>query len=409
MPRFPHTQLGLIMPASSASPRLSTLVLLSALAILPINFFLPSLPQMAAEFGVDYGLMGLSLAAYAIVSACLQLVVGPLSDRLGRRPVVLWALALFIAATMGCAVAPDASTFLACRMVQAVIAPTYAVSLAVIRDTTSREQTAGRFGYLAMAWAVAPMLGPTAGGLLDQAFGWRASFYVLAFFGMAVLALCWSDLRETNTSRSTTVLAQYKAYPALLGSKRFMAYCVCMAFSVGAFYAFLAGAPLAASAFGLSPAVLGLFMGSITAGFMLGSFLAGRLAGKLPEATLLIAGRSVACGGLVFGIVLYGAGLHHVVALFGPCLFVGMSNGLTQPSANAAAISVRATQTGSAAGLAGAITVAGASIVAAGAGAVLTVENARPGLLMVMLASATVALGAALFARHLEMDARQTT
>ena len=67
------------MPGSSASPRLSTLVLLSALAILPINFFLPSLPQMAAEFGVDYGLIGLSLAAYAIVSACLQLVLGPLS------------------------------------------------------------------------------------------------------------------------------------------------------------------------------------------------------------------------------------------------------------------------------------------------------------------------------------------
>ena len=396
------------MPGSSASPRLSTLVFLSALAILPINFFLPSLPQMAAEFG-DYGLTGLSLAAYAIVSACLQLVLGPLSDRFGRRPVILGALAIFIAATVGCAVAPDAWTFLACRMVQAVIAPTYGVSLAVIRDTTNREQTAGRFGYLAMAWAIAPMLGPTAGGLLDQVFGWRASFYVLALFGIAVLAVCWTDLRETNTSRSMTMLEQYKAYPELLGSKRFLAYCLCMAFSVGAFYAFLAGAPLAASAFDLSPAVLGLYMGSITGGFLLGSFLAARLAGNLPEATLLIAGRIVACGGLLFGIVLYFAGVDHVVALFGPCLFVGVSNGLTQPSANAAAISVRATQTGSAAGLAGAITVAGASIVAAIAGAVLTEENARSGLLVVMLASAIVALGAALFAHYLEIDTPQKT
>lgn len=205
-----------------------------------------------------------------------------------------------------------------------------------------------------------------------------------------------------------TMLEQYTAYPELLGSKRFLAYCLCMAFSVGAFYAFLAGAPLAASAFDLSPAVLGLYMGSITGGFMLGSFLAGRLAGNLPEATLLIAGRIVACGGLLFGIVLYFAGVDHVVALFGPCLFVGVSNGLTQPSANAAAISVRATQTGSAAGLAGAITVAGASIMAAIAGAVLTEENARSGLLMVMLASAIVALAAALFARHLESNTPQT-
>jgi DHA1 family bicyclomycin/chloramphenicol resistance-like MFS transporter len=149
-------------------------------------------------------------------------------------------------------------------------------------------------------------------------------------------------------------------------------------------------------------------MGSITGGFMLGSFLAGRLAGELPQITLLIAGRVVACGGLLFGIILYFAGVDHVVALFEPCLFVGVSNGLTQPSANAAAISVRATQTGSAAGLGGAITVTGASGMAAIASAVLTEENARSGLLMVMLASATIALGTALFARHLETEAPQT-
>lgn len=256
-------------------PRLSTLILLSALAILPINFFLPSLPSMAAEFNVDYGVMGLSLAAYAGVSACLQLILGPLSDRFGRRPVILWALAIFIVATIGCAVAPDAWTFLACRMVQAVIAPTYAVSLAVIRDTTSRERAAGQFGYLAMAWAIAPMLGPTVGGLLDQVFGWRASFCVLALFGTAILTLCWTDLRETNSAPSNTIVEQYRAYPDLLVSKRFLAYSLCSAFSVGAFYAFLAGAPLAASAFDLSPVVLGLYMGSITGGFMVGSFLPG--------------------------------------------------------------------------------------------------------------------------------------
>lgn len=359
---------------------------------------------MAADFEVDYGVMGLSLAAYAGVSACLQLVLGPLSDRFGRRPVILWALTIFIAATIGCAIAPDAGTFLTCRIIQAVIAPTYAVSLAVIRDTTSRDQAAGQFGYLAMAWAIAPMLGPTLGGLLDQMLGWRASFYALALLGAAVLALCWTDLGETNSAPSTRMAEQYRAYPVLLGSGRFWAYCLCMAFSVGAFYAFLAGAPLAASAFDLSPAVLGLFMGSITGGFMAGSFLAGRLAGKLPMTTTLIAGRVLACAGLLLGLILYAAGINHVLALFGPCLFVGMSNGLTQPGANAGAISVRSTHMGSAAGLAGAITVAGASIMAAIAGAVLTAENARSGLLLVMLASAIVALAAAIFARYLEGD-----
>ena len=181
-----------------------------------------------------------------------------------------------------------------------------------------------------------------------------------------------------------------------------------MAFSVGAFYAFLAGAPLAAAAFDLSAATLGLYMGSITGGFIVGSFLAGRLADRLPATRILIAGRIVACAGLLLGLVLYAAGIDHVLALFGPCLFVGVSNGLTQPSASAGALSVRSTHTGSAAGLAGAITVAGASITAAIAGAVLTVENARSGLLFVMLASAVVALGAALLARRLESTAPRT-
>lgn len=405
LPVHTSSSVLIIVRTASSKPRLSTLILLSALAILPVNFFLPSLPGMAVEFDVAYGIMGLSLAAYAGVSACLQLVVGPLSDRFGRRPVIVWSLAIFIVATIGCALAPDASTFLACRMIQAIIAPTYAVALAAIRDTTSSAQAVGQFGYLAMAWAIAPMLGPSVGGLLDQALGWRSSFYVLAFLGAAVLLVCYSDLEETNLTPSNTMAEQYRAYLELLGSKRFWAYCVCMAFSVGAFYAFLAGAPVAASAFALSPAALGLYMGSITGGFIVGSFLAGRLAGRLPATTILVAGRIVACAGLLFGLLLHIADISHVLALFGPCLFVGVSNGLTQPSANAGAISVRWRHTGSAAGLAGAITVAGASSMAAFTGAILTDENARPGLLLVMLASAIIALGSALLARNLDRTA----
>ncbi|MEO3998041.1 multidrug effflux MFS transporter [Mesorhizobium sp. CAU 1732] len=385
------------------APRLSTLILISALGILPITIFLPSLPNMAADFGVDYGLIGIALAAYAAVSACLQIVMGPLSDRFGRRPVILWGLAIFVVATIGCIIAPDVWTFLACRMIQATIAPTYAVSLAVIRDTTGKEEAASRIGYVAMAWAVAPMLGPSLGGLLDEAFGWRASFWFLTIFGVGVFALCWVDLRETNRTPSGTIAEQFRAYPELLGSKRFWAYALCMAFSVGAFYVFLTGAPLAASsAFGLSPAMLGLYMGSITAGFMLGSFLSGRFASRYPLTTTLIAGRVIACVGLMLGLGLHFAGVDHVLALFGPCLFVGVSNGLTMPSANAGAISVRPKLIGSAAGLAGAISVAGGATMSSIAGALLTEQNARHALLLVMLASAVIALVAALWARRLE-------
>lgn len=389
------------MPVSRSAPRLSTLILLSALAILPINIFLPSLSSMAAEFGVDYGVMGLTLAAYALVSAGLQLILGPLSDRFGRRPVILGALAIFIAASLGCIFAPDVGTFLACRTIQAVIAPTYAVSLAAIRDTTDREKAAGTMAYIAMAFAIAPMLGPTLGGLLDEAWGWRASFWFLAMAASGLLVLCWFDLGETNRTPSPSIAAQYRAYPDILRSARFWAYALCMAFSVGAFYIFLVGAPIAAGA-ALSPGMLGLYMGSITAGFIAGSFLAGRFSSRFPLTTTLVAGRVLACGALLFGLLLHALGVDHVLALFGPCVLVGMSNGLTQPSANAGALSVRPDLAGSAAGLGAAISVAGAAAMSLLAGAILTEANARYALLAVMLVSAGLALAAGLAARRLD-------
>lgn len=391
------------MQSSAAGPRLSTLILLSALCILPINIFLPSLTNMAAEFEVDYAIVGLSLAAYAAVSAVLQLVLGPLSDRFGRRPVILGGLVIFLIATLGCILSRDIWSFLTFRLIQAVIAPTYAVALAVVRDTTSKQDAASKIGYIAMAWAVAPMLGPGFGGLLDETFGWRASFWFLAAFGVVVFVLCWFDLKETNRSPSGTILEQFRTYPELLTSRRFWAYTICMGFSIGAFFAFLAGAPLAANAaFDLSPGVLGLFMGSITGGFMIGSFLSGRFAGRVRLTTMMLTGRIVACAGLLLGLALYAAGFEHVLALFGPCMLVGLSNGLTLPSANAGVLSVRPKLAGSAAGLAGAFTVMAGAIMSWIAGISLSDDNVRYGLLIIMFGSATIALCAALAARHYE-------
>ncbi|ASP33399.1 multidrug effflux MFS transporter [Labrenzia sp. VG12] len=391
------------MQSPTAGPRLSTLILLSALCILPINIFLPSLTNMAAEFDVDYAIVGLSLAAYAAVSALLQLVLGPLSDRFGRRPVILGGLVIFLVATLGCILARDIWWFLTFRLIQAVIAPTYAVALAVVRDTTSKQDAASKIGYIAMAWAVAPMLGPGFGGLLDETFGWRASFWFLAAFGVSVLVLCWFDLKETNRSPSDTILEQFRTYPELIRSRRFWAYTVCMGFSIGAFFAFLAGAPLAANAaFDLSPGVLGLFMGSITGGFMIGSFLSGRFAGRVRLTTMMLTGRIIACAGLLLGLGLYVTGADHVLALFGPCMLVGLSNGLTLPSANAGVLSVRPKLAGSAAGLAGAFTVMSGAIMSWIAGMALSDENVRYGLLVIMLGSAMIALGAAVAARRYE-------
>lgn len=388
---------------ATTPPRLATLILLSALTVVSLNMFLPSLSNIAAEFRADYGLVNLSIAGYAATTAVLQLVMAPLSDRFGRRPVILAALAIFTCASLGCLLAPDIWSFLLFRMLQGAVITGYAVSMAVIRDTAPAQKAAGLMGYVAMGWAVAPMLAPLLGGTLDTLFGWRASFWAFLAFGSGLLVLCWVDLGETNRTRSRTFTAQLHSYPALLGSRRFWGYSLCMAFSVGAFYIFLGGAPLVATTlFHMSPAMLGIAMGSTTAGFIVGSFLSGRLASRCALTTMMIAGGLTACAGLALGLALLAAGIVQVATVFGACAFMGVGNGLTLPSSNAGALSVRPDLAGSASGLSGALMVAGGAALSALAGAVLTAANAAPVMLVMMLAASLLGLAAALWVRRLD-------
>lgn len=387
-----------MISAATSPPRLPTLVLLTALSVLSLNMFLPSLSNMAEEFQADYALVNLSIAGYAAGTAVLQLVMGPLSDRFGRRSVLLAGLMIFILASLGCVLATEIRVFLFFRLLQGAVIVGYVVSLAVIRDSARAQESASLIGYVSMAMAVAPMVGPMLGGALDELFGWRANFWAFAVFGIAVFAVCWVDLGETNKTPSETIMKQFRTYPELFRSRRFWAYALCMAFSTGSFYAFLGGAPMVASTvFEMSPATLGFYMGTITAGFALGSFLSGRYASRYPLTTMMIAGRIAACTGMVVGLALFLAGAVHVMALFGPCMFVGLGNGLTMPSSSAGALSVRPRLAGSASGLAGALTLAGGAVISSITGAILTEANGAYALLGMMLFSSLAALLAALY------------
>ncbi|WP_105385221.1 MFS transporter [Neorhizobium alkalisoli] len=196
---------------------------------------------------------------------------------------------------------------------------------------------------------------------------------------------------------------QFRAYPALFRVPRFWAYGLCMSFSVGAFYAFLAGAPLAAtSAFDLEPGVLGFFMGVTTLGYIFGSFLSGRYAGRVPLTTMMIVGRIVACACPIIGLTLFLAGFRSALTLFGPCILIGIGNGLTMPSANAGMLSVRPDLAGSSAGLAGAMTIGGGAVLSSATGAVLTQNNATYGLFTIILLSTATGLLAASLAAMAE-------
>jgi len=384
--------------AAATPPKLSTLILLSALSVGSLNMFVASLSNIATDFDADYSLVNLSIAGYAAMTAVLQLIMGPMSDRFGRRPVILIGLSVFTLASFGCLLADNIWTFLFFRLLQGAIISGSVLSNAVVRDMVPAKRAASLLGYLAMAWAVAPMLGPMLGGVLDELFGWRASFVAFAGFGGLILVLCWFDLGETNKTPSATFRAQLRTYPVLFRSRRFWGYALCMAFSVGAFYAFLGGAPLVAKTmFGMSAGTLGFFIGTITVGFFLGSFLSGRYAERYPLTTMMIIGRVVACTGLVIGLLLFFSGFVHLLSLFGATIFVGIGNGLTMPSSSAGAMSVRPELAGSASGLSGALIVGGGAVMSLITGAFLTAGNGAYPLLAVMLLSSFLGLIAALY------------
>ncbi len=394
-----------MVSAATSPPRFATLVLLTGLSVLTLNMFLPSLPGIAADLGADYTLVSLSISGYLAMTAVLQLIIGPLSDRFGRRPVLLACVVLFTLASLGCTLATNIWAFLTFRVFQGAIIAGYTLSLAVIRDTMSPQRAAGLIGYVSTAMAVAPMIGPMIGGALEELFGWRASFVTLFVLGAVALAACWYDLGETNRSPSDTLMAQIGTYPELVRSKRFWGYALCVAFSTGAFYSFLAGAPLVAEAlFDMPPSMLGFYMGTITAGFMLGSLLAGRYAQRCALSTMMIAGRISACVGLTAGLALYTVGIVNVASFFGATVFLGFGNGLTIPSSNAGALSVVPHLTGSAAGLSGALTVGGGALLMTITGTILTEQNAAYAVLGMMLFCAFIGLIAALYVRQIDRN-----
>ena len=381
-----------------------TLILMASVGILTLNMFLPSLNHMAEDFGVDYALVNLSIAGYLAVTAVLQVIMGPLSDRYGRRPILLISMGLFTVASVGCLLAENFWIFLTFRMLQGAVISATALSRAAVRDMFSAQDAAGVLGTITMVMAVAPMLGPGFGGVLDQLFGWRASFVAFAAMGVGMTVLIWVDMGETNLNPSETFLKQFATYPELLGSRRFWGYALCLAFSVGAFYSFLGGAALVSGAeFDLTTAQLGIGMGSITGGFAFGNFLMSRLAKRKALSTLMIWGRVTACVGLAGGLICLMFDVVGVYTYFGAVIFVGIGNGLTLPACTVGAMSVRPKLAGSAAGLSGALMVGGGAVMTSITGTMLTPQNGAWLLLAIMLVSSFLGLLAAYYVRRIDL------
>ena len=392
-------------------PNIVTLVVIAGLSALTMNLFLPSMPSIAEHYQADYALVQLAISGYLAFTGLLQLVIGPLSDRYGRRPVMIVSLLIFLVATAMIPFAPTIESFLFIRMLQAAVASGMVLSRAVVRDIVGADQAASMIGYVTMGMTLAPMIGPALGGVMDELFGWQSTFALLFLFGLIGLVLTVWDLGETNHNRSPSMLRQFGAYPELVRSRRFWGYTLTATFASGAFFSFLGGGPFVATAIlGMNTSELGFYFVFIALGYMAGNFLSGRFAQQVGINRMMVSGGIIAIFGMTLVLALFLLGFWHPLSFFGPIFFVGLGNGVTLPSANAGIVSVRPHLAGSASGLGGAMMIGGGAALSAIAGAILSVETGPYPLIVVMLVSCALGILATLYVirveRSLAPDAR---
>lgn len=342
---------------SRVLPPFAILVAISAIGPLALNIFIPSIPGLQREFAVDYGTAQLTLTLYLIGMAVCQLIYGPLSDRYGRRPLLLGGMALFAAASGLAAIAPSIETLIAARLLQAIGgAAGIVLARAMVRDVFDRAKSASVISYITMAFVVAPMVAPVAGGYLDEAAGWRLGFWLLAALGLIVLVACVMALPETHVIRTAASRGPGLISGAikLASSWRFVTYTLTLAFTSTVFFSFLGGAPyIMVDILQRSPKEYGLWFLAVSTSYMLGNFLSGRFTQTVGIDRMILVGTGVTVIGGIMCLAAAISGLLMPATLFVPMAFAALGNGLSIPNGTTGAISVDPRLTGAAAGWSG--------------------------------------------------------
>ena len=342
---------------SPVRPSYAILVAISTVGPLALNIFMPSMPGLQREFGVTYETVQLTLTLFLIGMAICQLVYGPLSDRIGRRSMLLGGLAVFVIASLLAAIAPSIELLIAARLLQALGgAAGIVLARAMVRDVFDRETSASVISYITMAFVVAPMVAPALGGFIDAHYGWRGDFWLLAIFGAVVLAAAWRFLPETRVTRNSTGTGMMfiSGAVSLFALPRFRGYTLTLAFTSAVFFAFLGGAPhIMMDVLHKAPLEYGLWFVTISAGYMFGNFLSGRFTRRIGIDRMIMTGCVITMLGGLLCFASATAGLLSPATLFLPMCLAALGNGLTIPNGTAGAISVDPRLTGAAAGWSG--------------------------------------------------------
>ncbi|CAH1652298.1 Bcr/CflA family efflux transporter [Hyphomicrobiales bacterium] len=346
------------MTAVAVKPALAILVAISALQPIALNLPAPATPALTRHFASNYATIQLTLTLFLVAVALTQLVIGPLSDRFGRRPCVNAGVVLFVAGSFLGALAPSTHMLLVARVLEGAGAgAVFALSRAIIRDTASRDEAASQIATVTMVMVVAPMLAPWLGGQIETALGWRAIFWFMTLFGTGVLALTIARLPETapNIGAQSSLLGVFRAFPDLIRNRGFLLNVAAGTSAAAAFFVFIAATPfIVVETMGRGSDVYGSYFILNALGYMIGNFAMSRLAVRVGTPRMVRLGLMISFVGTGAALALSLSPWWSPLTLFLPLAVNAIGNGLTIPGATAEALSARPELAGSAAGLLGA-------------------------------------------------------
>lgn len=340
------------MPSRLFALCLAAIVLIGPLAV---HLLLPALPVVKAEFGLSEGMAQATFSAGLFAMAVSTLIYGALSDRYGRRPVLLTGLVLFLA---GCAVAAMAHSFamlMLGRIIQGAGAGCGTTLVrSIARDAYGQEQLVKAIAYLTMFYTLGPMISPLAGGVLIDAFGWRAAFVFALAVGSIITVGAYFVIYETHkgTGGRFDAIALVRGVIDPFRNPRFAAFVLQTGFSSGVFFTLTpAVAMIMREQLGRPATDYGIFFIAFPAGFLCGNLISSRLAGKVAIETMVLVGSVLMTVAVGVQSALLLSGVVTPLTLFAPGFAITFAQGIALPSAQSGAIAMVPSSIGMAAGI----------------------------------------------------------